>query len=202
MVFIKKKQLILFTFLPANDYNLFTLKISLFLISFSLYFTINGFFFDDKTMHKIYEGKGAYDILFLIPQIIYSSIISGFINAILKMLALSERDILLVKRVKYVNIAIKKSKKIEKCLMKKFLIFFAISIILLIFFWYFISCFCAVYVNTQAILIKDTLFSFGLSMIYPFGLYFVPGFFRIPALRDKKGDKKCLYKISRLISFI
>ena len=86
--------------------------------------------------------------------------------------------------------------------MKKFLIFFAVSIILLIFFWYFISCFCAVYVNTQAILIKDTVFSFGLSMIYPFGLYFVPGFFRIPALRDKKRDKKCLYKISRLISFI
>ena len=199
---LKKNQIILFTFIPAKDYNLRTLKISLFLISFSLYFTINGFFFDDKTMHKIYEGKGVYDIIFLIPQIIYSSIISTVINAILKMLALSERDILLIKKVKYLNTAIKRSKKIEKCLLKKILLFFMISIILLIFFWYFISCFCAVYINTQIILIKDTLFSFGLSIIYPFGLCFFPGFFRIPALRSKKRDKKCLYKLSRLISFI
>ena len=37
---LKKKQLILFTFVPSNDYNLLSLKLSLFLISFSLYFTV------------------------------------------------------------------------------------------------------------------------------------------------------------------
>ena len=42
---LKKKQLILFTFYPQNDYNLIILKISLFLLGFSLYFTINAFFF-------------------------------------------------------------------------------------------------------------------------------------------------------------
>jgi len=42
---LKKKQLILFTFFPNNDYNLVYIKIALFIISFSLYFTINGFFF-------------------------------------------------------------------------------------------------------------------------------------------------------------
>ena len=172
------------------------------LISSSLYFTINGFFFDDRTMHKIYEDKGVYNIIFLIPQIIYSFIITTVINAIIRMLALSERDILLIKKVKFLNTAIKKSKYIEKCLRIKILLFFIISLILLIFFWYFISCFCAVYVNTQSILIKDTLVSFGISMIYPFGLYFLPGFFRIPALRSKNKDKKCLYRVSRLISFI
>ena len=30
---LKKKQLILFTFIPTNDYNLFSLKLSLFLLS-------------------------------------------------------------------------------------------------------------------------------------------------------------------------
>ena len=38
---LKKKQLILFTFFPANDYNLISIKICLFLLSFSLYLTIN-----------------------------------------------------------------------------------------------------------------------------------------------------------------
>ncbi len=52
---LKKKHLIFFTFVPANDYNLSSIKISLFLHTFSLSFTICGFFMNDETMHKIYE---------------------------------------------------------------------------------------------------------------------------------------------------
>ena len=58
---LKKKQLIAFAFYPANDYNLKTVKVSLLLISFSLYFTINGFFFSDETMNKINEDHGKYN---------------------------------------------------------------------------------------------------------------------------------------------
>ena len=199
---LKKKQLILFTILPSNDYNLFSLKLSLFLLSFSLYFTINGFFFTDDTMHKIYEDKGAFNIIYQIPQIIYSSGVSSIINMILKMLSLSESNILMIKQEKNYNIAQKKSKNIINYLLIKFIIFFMLSNLLLLFFWYFISCFCAVYVNTQKILIKDTLISFALSMSYPFGLNLLPGMFRIPSLRATKKDKKCLYKISGIIALI
>ena len=199
---LKKKQLILFTFLPINDYNLYTLKISLFLLSFSLYFTINGFFFSDETMHKIHEENGAFNLIYQIPQILYSSIITTVINMILKLLSLSEKNILVLKQENDINLAMRKSKTIEKCLRIKFVIFFLLSHLFLFFFWYFISCFCAVYTNTQIILIKDTLVSFGLSMLYPFGINFLPGLFRIPALRTKNKDKKCIYKISLLISYI
>ena len=72
----------------------------------------------------------------------------------------------------------------------------------MIFFWYFIVCFCAVYKNTQMILIKDTLISFALTMVYPFGLNLLPGMFRIPALRAQKKDKKCLYNVSSIIALI
>ncbi len=70
------------------------------------------------------------------------------------------------------------------------------------FFWYFIACFCAVYKNTQIVLVKDTLLTFGLSMLYPFGLNLLPGIFRLPALKAEKKDKKCLYKISGYIAYI
>jgi hypothetical protein len=199
---LKKKQLILFTFIPSNDYNLLTLKISLFLLSFSLYFTINGFFFSDETMHKIHENNGDFNLFVQIPQILYSTVVSSIINMILKKLSLSEKNILMIKQEKNINLVIKRSKLVEKCINIKFIIFFIISSIFLLFFWYFISCFCAVYTNTQIILIKDTLFSFGLSMAYPFGLNLLPGFFRLPALRAKNKNKKCLYKISRLVAFI
>ena len=199
---LRKKHLILFTFLPANDYNLMSLKLSLFLVSFSLYLTINGFFFSDETMHKIYIDNGICNILNQIPQILYSSIISSFINMLLKNLSLSEKDILKLKHEQNIKSTVRKSKKIEKCIKIKFVIFFIISLLLMIFFWYFISCFCAVYNNTQLILFKDTLISFGLSMLYPFAINLLPGLFRIPALRAKNKDKKCLYSFAQILSLI
>ena len=199
---LKTKHLLLFTFFLYNDYNLVFIKISLFLLSFSLYFTVNSFFFTDETMHKINEDKGAFNIIFQIPQILYSTVISAVINLILKRLSLSEEQILSIKQEKNIKKAKILGDKIISCLKIKFIIFFIISFLFSFFFWYFIACFCAVYKNTQNILIKNTLISFGLSMIYPFGLNLLPGIFRIPALRAPKKDKKCLYKISNLVAMI
>ena len=160
------------------------------------------FFFSDKTMHNIYKDNGAYNIIYRIPQIFYSSVISAIINIILKQLSLSENNILQLKGEKDVRNIIKKSKAINSCLTIKFIMFFILSSIFMLFFWYFISCFCAVYINTQIILIKDTLISFFTSMLYPFGLNLIPGIFRISALRAKNKDKKCIYRASLLIALI
>ena len=201
---LKQNQLIIFTFLPMNDYNLIYVKIALFIISFGLFFTINGFFFSDDTMHKVYEDNGEYDIIFQIPQILYSSIISSFANILLKNLSLSEKNIIELKSDIYFSIhkGKKKARQIERCLKIKLILFFIISFILMAFFWYFISCFCAVYTNTQIILIKDTGISFGTSMIYPFALSFLPGIFRISALRAKNKNLKYLYKFSSLVNWL
>ena len=51
-------------------------------------------------------------------------------------------------------------------------------------------------------LIKDSLFGFGISLIYPIFVNLLPGIFRINALNDKKGQKACMYKLSRVIEFI
>ena len=74
--------------------------------------------------------------------------------------------------------------------------------IFLIFFWFYISCFCSVYRNTQLHLIKDTLVSFGLSFIYPIFINLVPGIFRIPSLKAPNKDKNCQYLFSKLIQII
>ena len=199
---LKKKQLILFTFWPTNDYNIYTIKISLFLLSFGLYFTINGFFFTDNTMHKLYVNQGKYNIILQLPQILFSTVISTVINVLLKMLSLTEKNILSLKQEKEAMKIMDKTKSIGKCLRLKFIIYFTLSIIFMLFFWYFISCFCAVYKNTQIVLIKDTLVSFALSMVYPFLLNLLPGLFRIPALRAVKKDKGYKYKISQYMALI
>ena len=124
---IKKKHLILFAFCPNNDYNLISVKISLLILAFSLYFTINGFFFSDKTMNKINEDKGAFNFLFQIPQILYSTLICAIINVILKRLSLSEKQIIIIKQEAIYKKAENKSKKLKTCLMIKLAIFFFIS---------------------------------------------------------------------------
>ena len=199
---LKTKHLILRILFNKEDYNLITLKIALFFISFSLYFSVNGFFFYDNTMHKIYKDNGYYDINDQIPILIYSTMISSFINVIMKRLTLSEQKILEIKKGKNI-IRIKEAfkKVLIKCKIQ-FTFFFIFNFLLILFFWYFISCFCSIYINTQKILINDTLINFGLSMLYPFGLYLLPGLFRIPSLKVKNRDKECLYKASTLISLI
>ena len=197
---LKKKHLIIFYFIPIDDYNILSLKISLFLMIFSLYFTVNGFFFNDDTMHDIYKSNGTFNIINQISIILYSSLISTLIQQILKLLCLSENSILKIKKENQLMIAMKKSRNIEKCLKIKFIIFYIFSFLLIIFCWYFITCFCSVYQNTQIILIKDTFISFAISMRYPFCINFIPGLFRIPALRDLQKDKKCIYKFGLFVA--
>ena len=199
---IKKKQIILFTFISSNDYNLFPVKICLLLLSFSLFFTINGFFFTDETMNRIYEDNGYYDIIYQIPQILYSTLISSLFSTIFKRLSLSEKQLLSIKKEKNILKAKEMTYKTRKNLKIRIVLFHIIGLLFMVFFWYFISCFCAVYKNTQIILIKDTLLSFMISMVYPFGINLFPGMFRIPSLRSIKKDKKYLYNIGKILSFL
>ena len=199
---LKKDQLILFTFFRNDDYNLQQIKIILFIVSFAFFFTINGFFFTDESMNNIYEVNGAFKFIYQIPQILYSSIITTGISIILQKLSISEDQILDMKKEKDLEKSKNIANKIKKNLKLKLIIFIVFSAILMILFSYFISCFCAVYENTQLILIEDTLISFTTSLIYPFGFKLLPGLFRIPALRAKNRNKKCLYKISKLVNLI
>ena len=199
---VKRKQIILFTFMLNNDYNIFDIKLALLLFSFALYFAVSALFFEDETMHKIYENKGKLNILFQIPHILYSTLISSIINILVKFLALSNKDMIRIKQIKDKENALRESAKLLNRLKIKFNLFYIVSFIFLLFFWYFISAFCSVYKNTQKILIENTFSSFGLSLLYPFGLNLFPGFLRIPALRASNKNLECLYKISKIITLI
>ena len=97
---IKTKNVFIFSFCYNGDYNSKIVKIDLFFVSFVIFFTVNTLFFTDKTLHKIYEDKGEFQILDQIPQIIFSSLISILLNTFLKLLALSDSVILKLKNLK------------------------------------------------------------------------------------------------------
>ena len=196
---LKIKNLFIFTFITNNDYNLRTIKICLFFFSFALYFTVNTLFYNDNTMHNIYINKGKYNFIYQIPNILYSTLISSIINIIIKYLSLTEKNIIEIKK-NYKNK--EKTNQIKKCIDIKFILFFILSYLFLLVFWYYISCFCVIYKNTQIHLIKDTLIAFILSLLYPIGLCLLPIFLRIPSLRASQKDKQCLYRFSIIIQNI
>ena len=199
---LKNNHPLIFSFIPINDYNVLIIKMFLFFYSFGLDLTINTLFFNDNTMHKIYEDKGEYNFLYQIPQILLSTLISKIIDSIIRPLALSQDNIVQIKHIKNNKYLYTKYNKLISTLKIKFTFFFIISFIVLCFFLYYITCFCGVYVNTQIHLIKDTFISFIIGLLYPLGMFLIPTLLRISALKIKKSNGKCIYKLSSLIENI
>ena len=164
---LRTRHNLFFSFCQDRDYNSKIIKIDLFFIDFAILYAVNCLFFNDDSLHKIYETKGSFNLEYEIPKILYSSLGSMVINTI--------------------NLRI------------KFILFFILGFLLLLFLWFYIAMFGAIYKNIQIHLLKDTLISFGLSLIYPFFTYLIPGFLRIPALSDPKKDRKCLYDFSKFL---
>ena len=198
---LKEGNLLIFAFyIKKKDYNSPVIKIFLFFFFFALNLTINALFFNDNTMHQIYEDKGSFNFIYQIPQILFSFIISTVIDTIIRYLSLSEDNILEFKREKSIINLESETKKILKTLKIKFVLFFVISFIFLFLFLYYITCFCGIFENTQIHLIKDSFIGFALSLITPFGIYLIPSLLRTIALKAEKRNKQYLYKISQLIA--
>ena len=196
---IKTKHPVIFSVCPIKDYNSKIIKIDLFFLSFSEYYFFNALFFNEKVIHKIYEEQGIYNFIYLIPFILYSFIISDILIIIIKYFSLSERNIC---EINFVNKKEKSNKayKVKKILVIKYLIFFGAGLVFLLFLWYYLSSFGAVYQNTQVYLIKNTMISFAFSLIYPFIAYIFVAIIRIYSLKDT--NRECIYKLSIIIQYI
>ena len=199
---IKVNQLIIFSFFLSNDYNSKVIKICFFLFIFALYYVLNALFFTDSTMHKIYENNGQFDFIYQLPYITYSTLISILLKQIISMLCLTEKDIAKIKKEETYESSQIMNKTVIKCIKIKFILFFSFVFLFLLLFWYYISCFCAIYKNTQVHLIKNTIIGFSGILIYPFIIYLIPGIFRIPALEAEKKDKQFLFKFSKIVQVI
>ena len=83
--------------------------------------------------------------------------------------------------------------------MIKYTIFFILGIIFLGFFWILLSSFGAVYQNTQIFLVKNTLISFAIDMVYPFFYNIFPCIFRMISLSAKS---EYIYNFSKFLQLL
>ena len=191
--------MIIFSFCPRKDYNSIIIRSCIFSLSFSIYYAINFAFFTDEIMHKIYEDGGKYDILYFMPKILISFFISYYITIIIKIIFLSERNIREIRKQTSLELAYVRSGKEKKKFVYKYIIFFIVGLVFLIFFWMLLSSFGAVYPNTQMFIFKNALISFAIALIYPCFINIFPSVFRMYSLNSNPKDKEYIYKISKFL---
>ena len=96
-------------------------------------------------MHKIYQDNGKFNLEYQIPQIVYSTLIVSGINTVINYFALTENDIISLKFIK----SFLKFKRKKKFIVYKVYIYFIICFLLLLFFSFYLCCFCFIYENTK-----------------------------------------------------
>ena len=194
---LRREHIILFTFFSKDDHNIIYVKYCRLIFSICTDMTLNVFFFSDETMHKMFLDYGKYNFAQQIPQIIYSTIVSQLIEVFICYLSLTDKYFFEMK-----NLNNKSNYSIIRTIrfiQLKIMLFFIFTIIMFIFYWYTITCFCEVYTNTQIPFIKDSLSSFGLGLLYPFVLYLFPSSLRLISLKYYKAKLSFIYKLSDII---
>ena len=172
-------------------------------LSFALHYTTNALFFDEDNLDQIFEDEGKYNFNYQLPKIISSAVIStAILRLMLQFLVLTDRDILYVKSQPTRDIAYNMKDQRLKYMKIKFAIFFILNFILLWLFWFYLTCFNAVYKNTQTYLIENTFISFGFSLFYPFIINIFPTIFRMCSLHSTNKNQACAYKISQFMQII
>jgi len=197
---IRTKHILIFSFCNFKDYNSSIIKIYIFFFTFQIGYSINAMFYSEATMHKIYQDEGNFDIIYQIPSMLYSSLLSTALINLIKILGLCENNLMNLKNCKYIKI--NETMKSElKCIKIKIVLFFIITYILLFALWIYAGCFCAVYKNTQIHLLKEVATSFGVSLITPFFFSIFPGIFRIPSLK-RNSNRIILFEISKILQLL
>lgn len=195
---IKREHYVIFTFISRNDYNLFYIKIERFFILICTELAMNGMFFVHETMYKKKTGDTSFAQR--IPQIIFSLLVSHAIEVILCYLGMTDKHYYEIKALPKINKNDTRVFDILKCVKRKLTVFFIFTFFVFLFYWYFISAFCAVYQNTQVIFLRDSGISILTSFLDPFIIYGFTTMLRIISLslcfRKRFG---CLYKLSDLI---
>ena len=148
-------------------------------------------------MRALYIYKGNTNAAVHIPNIILSSICSFIAGLIVRYVSLNERDISKVLRETNTKDRQELVKKVEKSSKIKLLILYAVSGVLILLCWYYVSTFCAIFKNSQKNYLINFLVCFLVCNLWPFVTCWIPTIMRRKALDN---SNECLYKASQIVS--
>ena len=193
-------HIILNVFCRQSDYNLFVVKLGLLFMTFPINLTFNILFFTNKDIKLTYI-KSMDDISAFwdnIANSVYSSILSSTFLILLKLICLTHNSVRTLRKIKDVRKAKEKSKCVFRCIKFRIFIYYFLSFIFILIFGYYVLSFCAIFENTQNVIIQSTFTSWAMSLIYPFIIFLVASFIRSLAFCCKS---KCLYLVKQLLQW-
>jgi hypothetical protein len=199
---LKEQQEIFDSFFKYEPFEPFIIKRMTFFFSISLYFTLNALFYSEDIISKKYNKKGKVNLIEFIKMeiniIVYSSVVGMVFLYGIKCIFSSRRRLdSLIKREKDPEIFRKEAIKCVNKMKKEFIVFIIITFCLQILFWYYLSCFCNVYKNTQLDWLKSSLFTIFIIEIFPFFLVLLIAIFRFIGMKYKL---QSLYKTSQCLA--
>ena len=199
---LMREHLVLFTFFSFKDYNLFHVKIERFFIAICTDMTMNGLFFIHESMHKKYTENEDFTFIQKLPQLLFTLLVSHVLEVIICFLCMTDTAFYEIKSLPKTEENREKIINIIDCIKNKLMGFYIFTFLLFLFYWYFISAFCAVYQNTQIIFLRDSGISFLISCIDPFIIYAFTCLLRTISLSKSFRRKlSCIYKLSDIIPF-
>ena len=187
-----------------NDFNLITIKLGLLLLLFPINLAFNALFFTSSALKSLYINKIS-DISIdwkYLGRSFAPSIVSSIILIIFKLLALSHNSIRSLKKEETIEKAKEKSICILRCVKFRISLYFILSLIFLVLLTIYIGSFCSIFENTQLLLIKNMVFSWVLSLIYPFFICIITSIFRVCSLRGRKRGYSFCFTINKILQMI
>ena len=194
-------HIILNVFFRYNDYNLFTVKLGLLLMTFPINLTFELFFFTNESIDLIYV-RSMNDLSSFWESFvdsIYSSILSNILLIILSFIADTHSMVRDLRKISDMDEAKDKARCTLRCIKIRIFVYYILSFAFLIVFGFYLLSFCAIFENTQSELIKSSFTSWLISLIYPFIICLITSAFRTFAL---KCNSKCLYFVQNMMQFL
>ena len=195
---LKNNLLLISVFANISVFEPFCIKLIAFFLNIATFFVFNAMFFDEEYITNRYKEDGSTGIGYMIeneiPKCIYASLASILVSILITYLSNSRKRFdTLMKKEKDEKTFLAESKKIIKSMKGKLFTFFIVTIILMGFFWYYVSAFCAVYQKTQTAWIEGTVITFIFSLLLYSFLYLLVVMMRFIGL---KCHVSCFYTLS------
>ena len=203
------RESILNTFFFKSPLELQSIRLCLFLFSYSCDLALNAFFYSNQNISDRYHYNGPnlfwFSIINNLTISITSTLVSFLLVKFLSFLSNSKDDIVDIFRKEEEKIRNDKNFKIDSTVKSnimlklntiftklkfKIISFIIAEILILLFFFYYMTAFCEVYKKTQISWLSDSGVSFLISIPIEFGSALLMSIFYYISIRYKK---KCIY---------
>ena len=184
-----------------NNFDSKTIQICYFLFILVLYLVVNTLFVDMPSFHNLYLNNGKFILSSSISRIINATMICYFLQKMLALAFLTNSYIIQKKRTKFkIKNKNETMSNITYNVCIKCIMFFAVVILFLLLFWFYIGCFCIFFPKTQIYLAIKTIISIAISFIFSIIIILISAFVRFYSLKEH--NREDIYRLSQFLQMI